>query len=89
MNKKFNDIKIFKTEDSFPIIQDLLSLLNDLQQNNKLCRDEFSSMAAMFLARQVEHLKSIYLLAVNNSGRDALLIARSMIEGICSVKLYK
>jgi hypothetical protein len=42
--------------------------------------DHFGFMAALFLCKQVEHARSILSLAPR---RDTVLIARSMVEGLC------
>jgi hypothetical protein len=42
--------------------------------------DHFGFMAALFLCKQVEHARSIHRLATR---RDVVLIARSMVEGLC------
>lgn len=44
--------------------------------------DHLGFMALCFLGRQVDHVKSIVILAPN---QDAVLIARSMIEGLCQL----
>lgn len=45
--------------------------------------DHLAFMALCFVAKQVEHLTSIRTLVESGQARDATLIARSMMEGMC------
>ena len=44
--------------------------------------DHLGCMAVLFLYRQIDHLQSIITLIPN---KDTILIARSMIEGLCQI----
>src|SRR5882672_4123436 len=45
-------------------------------------QDHLAFMALCFLSKQIDHAKSIIALV---PGRDTILIARSMIEGLCQL----
>ncbi len=69
-------------------VAELLSLVQEIIQEPVTLSEEdhFGFMGRLFLHRQVEHIKSILILTDKNQGRDAELIARSMIEGLGQLK---
>jgi hypothetical protein len=46
-------------------------------------RDHLALMSLCFVSKQIEHLRSVRILVDAKQNRDAGLIARSMIEGLC------
>lgn len=61
----------------------LLALIDEMHVEIKLTEeDHLGFMAANFLSKQYDHLRSIILL---EPSRDVILIARSMIEGLCQL----
>ena len=61
----------------------LLALVDEMHTEIKLTEeDHLGFMAANFLSKQYDHLHSIILL---EPSRDVILIARSMIEGLCQL----
>jgi Family of unknown function (DUF5677) len=64
-------------------INKLLDLANETIEGAEcLDDDHLGFMALCFLSRQIDHIQSIVTLVPN---RDAILIARSMIEGLCQL----
>ena len=64
-------------------INKLLDLANETVENaESLDDDHLGFLALCFLSRQIDHIQSIVTLVPN---RDATLIARSMIEGLCQL----
>ncbi len=64
-------------------INKLLDLANETIEGAEcLDDDHLGFMALCFLSRQIDHVQSIVKLVPN---RDAILIARSMIEGLCQL----
>jgi hypothetical protein len=64
-------------------VQRLLALANETLTNVRYSEeDHLGFMALCFLSKQVDHLQSIVTLIPN---RDAILVARSMIEGLCQL----
>jgi len=65
-------------------VNELLVLLREMMQEpvSYTEEDHFGFMALCFLSKQIEHISSILILVDNEQGRDAELIARSMIEGL-------
>jgi hypothetical protein len=64
-------------------INKLLDLANETVESAEcLDDDHLGFMALCFLSRQIDHIQSIITLVPN---RDAILIARSMIEGLCQL----
>ena len=47
--------------------------------------DHLGLMSLCFVSKQIEHLRSIRILVESRQYRDAGLIARSMIEGLCTL----
>lgn len=67
-------------------VDKLLNLTNDIFANNPIKykeEDHFGFMVLCFCSKQFDHLKSIKILVQSNFGKDACLIARSMLEGMC------
>lgn len=61
----------------------LLALVDEIHAATKFTEeDHLGFMAANFLSKQHDHLQSIILL---EPCRDVILIARSMIEGLCQL----
>lgn len=76
-----------KAENDLPTLRQmangLLALVDEMQKEIKLTdEDHLGFMAANFLSKQSDHLHSIILL---EPSRDVILIARSMIEGLCQL----
>lgn len=65
-------------------VNELLVLLREMMQQPVPYTEEdhLGFMALCFLSKQIEHMNSILILVDNEQGRDAELIARSMIEGL-------
>jgi len=64
-------------------INKLLDLADEILKSAKCSdNDHLGFMALCFLSRQVDHIQSVIRLVPN---RDATLIARSMIEGLCQL----
>jgi hypothetical protein len=62
----------------------LISLSNKVIQDAEFREDDhLGFMGLCFLSRQIDHLQCMVMLTHH---RDAMLIARSMIEGLCMVK---
>jgi hypothetical protein len=65
-------------------VYNLISLSNEIIQGVKYRDDDhFGFMGLCFLSRQIDHLQCMIILVPH---RDMMLIARSMIEGLCMVK---
>lgn len=60
----------------------LLALSDELGNIQCSENDHFGFMALLFLGKQREHMKSMLIL---NESPDVVLIARSMIEGLCQL----
>src|SRR6266508_3533410 len=61
----------------------LLALANEILPNIRYSEeDHLGFMALCFLSKQIDHLQSIVTLIPS---RDAILVARSMIEGLCQL----
>lgn len=60
----------------------LLALSDEIGKIRYSENDHFGFMALSFLGKQREHMKSIIIL---NESPDVVLIARSMIEGLCQL----
>jgi hypothetical protein len=61
----------------------LLALANETIDNATYCEDDhLAFMALCFLSKQIDHIRSILALIPS---RDVILIARSMIEGLCQL----
>lgn len=64
-------------------VKKLLDLANEILANVQYFEeDHLGFMALCFLSKQIDHLQSIVTLIPS---RDAILIARSMIEGLCQL----
>lgn len=64
-------------------VNKLLDLADEILEDAKyLDDDHLGFMALCFLGKQINHIQSIVTLVPN---RDAILIARSMIEGLCQL----
>jgi hypothetical protein len=62
----------------------LIELTDDMTQQAKFDEnDHLALMSLCFVSKQNEHLQSIRILVESRRYRDAGLIARSMIEGLC------
>jgi len=62
---------------------DLLALTDEIMQRVPYSEDDhFGFMALYFISKQVDHMKSILML---DESPDVVLIARSMIEGLCQL----
>jgi hypothetical protein len=62
-------------------VSELLALANEITENVPYSeRDHLAFMALCFLSKQIDHTKSVLVLIPS---RDVILIARSMIEGLC------
>lgn len=61
----------------------LLTLVNEILANIQYSEeDHLGFMALCFLSKQIDHMQSIVFLIPS---RDAILVARSMIEGLCQL----
>lgn len=49
-------------------------------------QDHLGFMALCFVGAQMEHVRSVCVLVDNGQDRDAALVARTMIEGLCQLK---
>ncbi len=87
-------IKKFMNPDSAKALQDIPRLIQFADKLIKLAdattrqanfgeNDHLALMSLCFVCKQIEHLKSIIILSESRQYRDAGLIARSMIEGLC------
>jgi hypothetical protein len=65
-------------------VDELLELSDAMTQRAKFDgMDHLALMSLCFVSKQIEHLRSIRILVDAKQYRDAGLIARSMIEGLC------
>ncbi|MCX6677239.1 MAG: DUF5677 domain-containing protein [Methanothrix sp.] len=65
-------------------VDELLEISDDMTQQAKFDgNDHLALMSLCFVSKQIEHLRSIRILVDVKQYRDAGLIARSMIEGLC------
>jgi len=62
----------------------LIALTDDMSKQASFNdTDHLALMSLCFVSKQIEHLRSILILIESGQYRDAGLIARSMIEGLC------
>lgn len=65
-------------------VDELLEISDDMTQRAKFSGyDHLALMSLCFVSKQIEHLRSVRILVDAKQYRDAGLIARSMIEGLC------
>lgn len=65
-------------------VDELLELTDTMTQRAKFdVMDHLALMSLYFVSKQIEHLRSVRILVNAKQYRDAGLIARSMIEGLC------
>src|SRR5688572_11319416 len=64
-------------------VKELLALAHEITENVAYSeKDHLAFMALCFLSKQIDHTQSVLALIPS---RDVILIARSMIEGLCQL----